>query len=196
MSAATTYTPNADALADELTQRELDTEAHWYEKQAERLRKAHNRGQISAEDKLLETCRLISTACGADATGDLRYSSGEVLGWFGRAVEMGAEVPTVGAKKLRTIFTAVSIPNARFRERFLELTESDGLGSEDLAKRLGLIYSDKGDSTAVERLLGLATRPERDADGEEYLTVRLFIDYDQAVALADVLCLDYTAVGV
>lgn len=194
-----------EASADGEAQGALDHEAAKFTKAVEVARKAHDRGKLTAEERLLHTCRLISEACGTiPPTKEPRYPAVEVLGWFARAVAEGCEVPVVGGRNMARLFRVELVPNARFRERFEHLRDEEGLTPMALGERVGMTRWGKrdgqrvriGDATAVERALGITSKGEVADDGTEYRTMRLFLDYDLAVTFADALGLDYFAVGV
>lgn len=186
------------------SQARLDELAQGFEREGERLRKQYVRGAISAQDKLVETCRLVSYAFGARY-----YSPEDVLGWFARvpALEAAAsddipvDPPVVGGRVLRHLFTRQLVPNAILRERFEELRASGQITSHELASRIGLTMQLNGqavgDASAVERMLGVTPgTPETGVGGRTYRSLRFFVTSDQAVALADALGLDYPTVGV
>lgn len=185
-------------------QARLDALAQGFEREGDRLRKQYERGAISAQDKLVETCRLVSYAFGGRFFGPE-----DVLGWFARVPVLEAaagdgipvDPPVVGGRVLRHLFTRRLVPNARLRERFEALRADGQITSHELASRIGLTMQlngqTVGDASAVERMLGVAPgTPETGASGRVYRSLRMFVAYDQAVALADALGLDYHDVGV
>jgi nucleoside phosphorylase len=83
-----------------------------------------------------------------------------------------------------------------FRERFLIRRVRDGLGAAQVAEAMGWFYGKgadaKGDGTRLQRRLGLMA----EVSSRGLFTVRRFVSYRDAVALCDVLDMDYTEVGV
>lgn len=199
MVAPTTTT--AGSYSDSGAQRALDAEAQEFERSVERLRQRLARGTITVEEKLVETCRLVSESFGTDPRSDERYfTPGEVLGWFARAVEMGAEPTVIAGRTVRHLFTRRAIPNAYLRERFEALQADGEMSAYQLAVRIGVTKKQNGrtvgDATAVERMLGITTRAEKDSKGREYQSLRLFVSCDQAEALADALGLTCHDIGI
>lgn len=164
-------------------------------------------------EKVRVQAAAIAEACGNDLTGQPRYTVEDVLGWIARAVELGAGIPVFGPRTVERVFRLELVPNAILRERFqaqcpdrpLAITEASHMGAEvhqgmtagGLAKALGFTRTINGtplgDGTAVERLLGLRTTSGRPGHAP---TLRLFIPYDLAVRIADVLDVNYHDLGV
>lgn len=118
------------------------------------------------------------------------YSTADVLGWIKRALEMGAAVPRIGGDTVERVYRGELVPNAIFREE----VERRGVGMKALADRIGMERADGCHVTRdLARQLGmettLASRGYQD-------TLRVFVTYDQALALAKALDLEPYECGV
>ncbi len=145
-----------------------------------------------------ERAEMVSYILGRDPfTSEPYYTTEEVLGWMDRAVSMGGAGvfgQTFNVALLKDLLRVRRVPNAKFRERFVHLRETEGLTPGALGEQMGLTkMGGVGDATRVERRLGL--KPETQRYGK-HRTVPMFIPYDLAVRFADALKLEYVEVGV
>lgn len=157
-----------------------------------------------AEDEMARLpalAEVIARSCGQNPyTGEPYYTTADVIGWFARAIEMGAATPRVKAREVDDIFRGVRVPNARLRDAYedrVQHEDAEGLLA-DLARSIGAEKDGKADSTYALRLLGIEMNSgqKRDDGSRGTGSLRLFITYDQAVAFADVLGLTYHDIGV
>lgn len=148
----------------------------------------------------------------AHATGWV-YMPAEVESWYERAVDMGACRPQLGKAIVSDLLRHRKVPNARFRERIMErlgkgesmhsigftfwqhLCALEGEMGVDLGSR-SLVRKDGDevncDTSRFSRLLGIVTKPE----GDRLPSVRLYISYEHAVALARALDMSPLEAGV
>lgn len=143
---------------------------------------------VDPAERLALRCQVIAEACGTSPQTDEPYFSTEdVLGWMRRAVELDCSLPKVGKAQVRRLCTVQSLPNALFREAFHQYR-----GDEDtlLTALSHAIYRTSRDTTSVLRALGVEPMTTRTGR-----SLFLFLKYDQAVAVANVLDLPYQSVG-
>jgi len=144
--------------------------------------------------KLPELAEVISRAAPRDTTGQALYSPEDVLSWVERAVAEGCTMPMLGAREAEDLFRLKRVPNALLREEFErqeDEQEDDGLATR-LAYAIDAVSGDQPDSTYVKRLLGVETSRTRTGYPD---TLRIFLDYELAVRLADNLGVDYHDLG-
>jgi hypothetical protein len=181
----TTTTPDVQPgtalrAADAIAQARLDDHVADLRREADRFRK-------NAERRLVNRAAAIAEASG-------RYSTADVLSWVRRAVEMGAAIPNLGPETVEDVFRLTRVPNAALRDRFLRLQGLGEMNSNALAERAKFRRPDgMPDAALVERLLGLVVT--EGGEGRN-ASLRLFVTYDQAVALAKGLDLDPHLAGV
>ena len=129
---------------------------------------------------------------------DHRYSTKEVAGWFGRAGEMGCTRPSVTKELLRDLMNIKKVPNAQFREAILALPDPENTGPgpkydlDIITKQHIADRVTNGDCTYLRRLVGLAPIPNTKGAP----TLRLWISYEQGVALAQALGIPLVEAGV
>lgn len=201
--AATLDAPAISSPVEELEDVEAAIESAETESYFRRETVRAARGRIPGEALDETQARLVSEAFGEHpVTGERYYAPEEVKRWLAHAAELGAARPSVGAHTLLKLYRREVVPNGLLRERFLELHELGKLTAVELAKRLGYVRkgspasqrrSPVGDATRVERDLGLATVPGSNGRPP---SLRLFIPYDLAVRLADLLEVSYHDCGV
>lgn len=193
-----TAAPSAfEAARDREAQRRLD-------------RETRTLGELAHAEKgeewqtfLVRRCYLMAEACGQHPlTGRPYYRPADFLAEVERAVtEYGCAVPKIGPATVMKLARHELVPNMRIRARFEHLAEEEGLTSSTLAVAIGESRPakladgemvERGDSTRVERMLGLTHLSAH--GGVKWL--RLFVTYEQAIALADALGIDYHDLGV
>lgn len=140
--------------------------------------------------KLPAAAEVISKAAGVDPlTGERRYSAAEVVGWFDRAIELDISPPRLYPRDVEGLCRLEVVPNARIREA----AEDRDVFIAAVARKISGDGSKQPDTTYAQRLLGAV--PTSASNGYAP-TLRLFMDYEHAVAMADVLDLDYHEIGV
>jgi hypothetical protein len=123
------------------------------------------------------------------------FTAADVLGWVERAIEHDCTIPRLRAEEVEDVFRLRRIPNALLREEYLrqqEEHEDDGLPTL-IAHKIGAVSNGKPDVTYVKRILGVEPQPGSKGYAP---TFRFFVPYEQAVAIADALDLDYHELGV
>jgi hypothetical protein len=172
------------AIDDPAEQRALDA-------QLAAMLKASERDFDSPTGREVNVAGLVAEACGEDPrTGRPYYTRDDVLGWYARAVELGAGMPRLSRSTIRKLFRLEVVPNARLRETYEARVAG---GATGLLLRLARALGMETDTTGVERLLGIKTVQGRRGGPP---TLRLFVNYEQAVALSAPLGLDYHDLGV
>lgn len=136
---------------------------------------------------------LVSEAVGTDAWGDLLYSPEEVLADYARALDLGCGVANLRPSTLEDLAEMRKVPNARIR-RVIARRRAAGeeLGSM-IARALDVVAGDRPDVRHAYRMVGMEPVPARPGYQP---TLRLFLDYESAVALSDALDLSYHETGV
>lgn len=136
---------------------------------------------------------LVAQAIGIDPlTGELRYSTADVLGWAAYAVSLGAGPPRLSPKLIEDLLYLRRLPNAPFREAYLHLkqiTIKDGRqwAPQHLAESVGLTKQE------LERLLGISPRID---SRQSHPTLQLFITYDQAILFSRLLNVNFHTAGI
>lgn len=180
-------------------QKEYDQETLRLKRLAEQKVGRHFNGDEQAH--YLHRAKLVVEALGdSSVPGESRYTLEDVLSWVQMAVDMGAPPPKFGPGFIEDLRKFRRVPNAVFRDaiRALATKQDDNSPSlEDIALRAGLSRTKPngkrvGDRYNLLRLVGL--EPFKQPGNPPY--VRLFISYDQALALADVLGIDYRLAGI
>lgn len=144
-------------------------------------------------------CRVIAQAASVTADGP-QYDQDDVLGWLDRATEQGWERPTFGHSQALGLLRHDLVPNAALRRVAEERIAAEETSYVELARRAGFLRTREGeqgagDGTRVERLLGVV--PTRDRyHGRVRYQPRVFVTYEQAVALQRALGVDPHEVGV
>jgi hypothetical protein len=144
-----------------------------------------------------QLAQLAEEAYGLDQFGDPYFTAADVVDWLDRAEAMGATRPVIGAETIGHLFTRTLVPNAQLRARYEELHELGLATASGLARQLGHFKtkdkSDDGDASRVERMLGaLPSSPDKHGNR----SLRLFVDYGQATALATALGMDPHSLGI
>ncbi len=115
----------------------------------------------------------------AEALGG-QYTPAEIAGWWRMAERMGASRPELGLSTLMKIVTCEIVPTAPFRERLAGMKDLS-----QVARRCGFSDPGRGGASQLRRQVGLEPRPP--GGGRQQPTVALFMQYDQAVTLAEAL---------
>lgn len=183
MLAAQTIIPDDEAFAPE-----SDAFAHIAERMDQAARDDEFREKLYAcrhdtkagraltpEERLQNRYALIAEVCSG---GTIDYDPMDVEAWFTRAanfpgVESAPRVPSKGIERLRD---CEEVPNAPFREAY-EARARRGQG-EALLIRMAAALGRPGETLYVRKTLGIEPNSG---------SLRIFIDYDQGVALAHVL---------
>lgn len=105
---------------------------------------------------------------------DWRHTTAEVRSWFTRAMDMGCLRPQVGKTLIEDLLYCRKVPNAPFRERYLELRRGDTPIGGDNPKTQAIL----GHET-FDRILGVRQR----SNG----SLCLWLTYEQGVELARIL---------
>lgn len=143
-----------------------------------------------------------------------RHTAAEVRAWCENAQAMGADHPSFRGRVLVALMHIRRVPNAVFRERFIELEAQEQLHKESLGSRSEETWASgrhAGDRTYVKRSiqqevldamgwdegmlkrsLGMRTRPGQ--AGQKIVT--LFLDYEVASRLAPTLGLKPYEAGI
>jgi hypothetical protein len=194
-----TAVPAVSAAQDSPEQDSLDGEA-------QRLASfASSRRGDDPDQTLARRAYAVAEACGSHPlTSRPYYTPEDVVSWLKRAVEMGCALPRISPSMIVELFQHKIIPNARLRDRYLELKRDrkivpedklDGTPGQcspaDIAVAVGELNRGKGSGQQVERLLGLQSK----SDGQRQC-LRLFVPYETGVKFADALGLDYHDLGV
>lgn len=147
--------------------------------------------------------QLTAFAIGGD------YRACDIHAWCDRAQQMGASHPNLDFDLLLDLVHVRKVPNAPFRERLQELT---GRGKDELTYlnhtyrhlrdiegadgcygAASLMASGKPQPRALHRLLGMATRP---TTADRPPSLRLFVSYEQGVALSRALDMEPLQAGI
>lgn len=151
----------------------------------------------------------------ADAWGHHSATAQDFADAIQRAHDMGAAHPQYGPAAMLKLYRRESVPNFRFREAVLRIkaadagvkAAADGLGHlsrldgrsvDAVAVAMGYTRprsngQPHGDTTRIERLLGIQTQPPKDPRWKP--SMRTLISYADAVRLADVLTIPYHDLG-
>lgn len=136
---------------------------------------------------------LIAEAVGEDVWGAPIYSRDEVLTDYARTLDMGAGVANLRPTTLDELADRQRVPNVRLRRAYLKRADRGDELLSRLARAVESMRSGRPDGLHVRRLLGLDPLPNRPG----YMpTLRLFMSYEQAVAMARVLQIPYHETGV
>ena len=143
------------------------------------------------QDQRLEArMDLVAEAC---TSGPMEYDYADVRAWYDRADRVARDAgiedpapPRLGVETLMEIRRVEIVPNAPFRDAYLQQvgSEDEDVKLSRLAQALG---GEPEETTWVRRLLGLEPHGE---------AVRIFIDHDHAVALCHALKLDPYTCGI
>lgn len=127
--------------------------------------------------------------------GEPEWTVQDVVGWVARAIERGCAFPRLSGREVEKVWTGEAIPNAPLREAFEEQSAADDVDhlASTLAYAAGLVRHDgKADTTRVLRMLGI--EPASSTRGN-LPTLAIFVPCQAAARFADVLGLDYHALG-
>ena len=172
-------------------------------------------GAVEDIEEDITGCRRQLYVLVSDAL-DNRYMPSDVEAWCHRAIEKGCVHPQLGSDLLSDLVRIRRVPNAPFRERALALL-SDGATMSDITlayhrhlldveRETGqshgsasVVTEDKGprnqaipQTRVMERILGI----EGQNSYKDRMTLRLFITYEQATALARALDINPVDAGI
>lgn len=113
-----------------------------------------------------------------------RYSADEIKGWYVTAVEKGCVRPKVGKALIEDLMYVRKVPNAPFRAVVQEMVDNDIPMPDSMKTVLG--------SEPLRRIVGIEPHCQPGAVN----SLRLYVTYEQGVALARLLGMTPQQAGV